>query len=105
MTLVRLTHRVKGAGLEAKPEVGIQFGAGGASGVEQLEAEGLEDPAWAIELAKKHLEAGASMIMIVSEGITEDVREWRTEVAARFIRDLGLEHVMMEASDPEVFAW
>jgi phosphosulfolactate synthase (CoM biosynthesis protein A) len=47
----------------------------------------------------------ASMIMIVSEGITEDVREWRTEVAARFIRDLGLEHVMMEASDPEVFAW
>ena len=103
--LVRLTERVKAAGLKPKPEVGIQFGAGGASGVEQLEAEGLGDPDWAVALAKKHLEAGAYMIMIESEGITEDVREWRTDVAAKFIRELGLENVMMEASDPKVFAW
>jgi phosphosulfolactate synthase (CoM biosynthesis protein A) len=103
--LVGLTQKVRRAGLKAKPEVGIQFGAGGASGVEQLEAEGLGDPAGAIELAKKHLEAGAYMIMIESEGITEDVREWRTDVAARFIGELGLKNVMMEASDPEVFAW
>ncbi len=85
--LVRLTERVKAAGLKPKPEVGIQFGAGGASGVEQLEAEGLGDPDWAVALAKKHLEAGAYMIMIESEGITEDVREWRTDVAAKFIRE------------------
>jgi phosphosulfolactate synthase (CoM biosynthesis protein A) len=95
----------KPAGLKPKPEVGIQFGAGGASGVEQLEAEGLGDPDWAVAPAKKHLEAGAYMIMIESEGITEDVREWRTDVAAKFIRELGLENVMMEASDPKVFAW
>ncbi len=103
--LVRLTERVRKAGLKPKPEVGIQFGAGGASAVEELEAEGLGDPGWAISLAKRHLEAGAAMIMVESEGITENVRTWRTDVAARFIRELGIEHVMMEAADPAVFAW
>jgi phosphosulfolactate synthase (CoM biosynthesis protein A) len=33
------------------------------------------------------------------------VRTWRTDIAARFIRELGLEQVMMEAADPAVFAW
>jgi phosphosulfolactate synthase (CoM biosynthesis protein A) len=103
--LVRLTEKVRKVGLKAKAEVGVQFGAGGASGVEQLEAEGLGDPDWAIVLAQKHLDAGAYMIMIESEGITEDVREWRTDIAAKFIRELGLENVMMEASDPAVFTW
>jgi len=103
--LVRLTERVQAAGLKAKPEVGIQFGAGGASTVSALEAEGTGDPGWAIQLAKKHLDAGAYLIMIESEGITESVRSWRTDVAATFIRELGLDKVMFEAADPEVFAW
>jgi phosphosulfolactate synthase (CoM biosynthesis protein A) len=81
--LVRLTEKVRKAGLKAKPEVGIQFGAGGASMPEALEAEGTSDPEWAIELAKKHLEAGAYMIMIESEGITESVKAWRTASGAR----------------------
>ncbi|GIW47958.1 MAG: phospho-3-sulfolactate synthase [Deltaproteobacteria bacterium] len=103
--LLRLTERVQKAGLKAKPEVGIQFGAGGASSVEELEAEGTSDPEWAILQAKKHLEAGAYMIMIESEGITENVRSWRTDVIARFIRELGLEKTMFEAADPDVFGW
>ena len=93
------------AGLKPKPEVGIQFGAGGASTVEALEAEGTRDVGQAIELAKRHLDAGAQMIMIESEGITEQVREWRTDVVARIVSELGLEHVMFEAADPDVFAW
>ena len=44
------------------------------------------------------------MIMIESEGITENVRTWRTDVVARIADTLGLEHVMFEAADPEVFA-
>lgn len=103
--LVRLTERVVRAGLKAKPEVGIQFGAGGSSAVEELEAEGTRDPDWAILQAKRHLEAGAYMIMIESEGITENVRAWRTDVVSKIIRDLGLEKVMFEAAEPEVFAW
>jgi phosphosulfolactate synthase (CoM biosynthesis protein A) len=103
--LVRLTRDVCEAGLKPKPEVGIQFGAGGASSIEALEAEGTRDVGYAIELAKRHLDAGAPMIMIESEGITEQVREWRTDVVARIVSELGLEHVMFEAAEPDVFSW
>jgi phosphosulfolactate synthase (CoM biosynthesis protein A) len=103
--LVRLTKAVRDAGLKPKPEVGIQFGAGGTSSVEALEAEGTRDVGYAIELAKRHLDAGAHMIMIESEGITEQVREWRTDVVARIVAELGLEQVMFEAAEPDVFSW
>jgi len=102
---LRLVEKVKQAGLKAKPEVGIQFGAGGASSTEELEAEGTRDPEWAIAQAKRFLEAGAHMIMIESEGITENVKTWRTDVPAKIVDALGLEKVMFEAADPEVFAW
>jgi phosphosulfolactate synthase (CoM biosynthesis protein A) len=103
--LVRLTEKVRKAGMKAKAEVGIQFGAGGASSVEELEAEGQGDVDWAVMRARKHLDAGAYMIMIESEGITEQVKTWRTDVMARFIRELGTEKTMFEAADPEVFGW
>jgi phosphosulfolactate synthase (CoM biosynthesis protein A) len=103
--LVRLTTAVRTAGLKAKPEVGIQFGAGGASTVEALEAEGTRDVGQTLELAKRHLDAGAHMLMIESEGITEQVREWRTDVVARIVAELGLEQVMFEAAEPDVFTW
>ena len=102
---LRLIEKVKSAGLKAKPEVGIQFGAGGASTPEALESEGTIDPDWAISQAKRFLDAGAYMIMMESEGITEEVRDWRTDVPAKFVEALGLENVMFEASDPQVFAW
>lgn len=103
--ILRLIERVQQAGMKAKPEVGIQFGAGGTSTAEELEAEGTRDPEWAIIQAKRFLDAGAYMIMVESEGITESVRSWRTEVPAKFVNALGLERVMFEAADPEVFAW
>jgi len=103
--LIALTRTVREAGLKPKPEVGIQFGAGGASTVEALEAEGTRDVGQAIELAKRHLDAGADMIMIESEGITEQVRDWRTDVVSRIASELGLEHAMFEAADPDVFTW
>jgi phosphosulfolactate synthase (CoM biosynthesis protein A) len=43
--------------------------------------------------------------MIESEGITEQVREWRTDVVARIVSELGLDYVMFEAADPDVFSW
>jgi phosphosulfolactate synthase (CoM biosynthesis protein A) len=102
---LRLIERVQRAGLKAKPEVGIQFGAGGATRAEELESEGTRDPAWPIGLAKRFLGAGAYLVMIESERITENVKTWRTDVPARIIDALGLEKVMFEAADPEVFAW
>lgn len=103
--VLRLVEKVQKAGLKAKPEVGIQFGAGGTATPEELEAEGQMDPAAAIHLAKRTLEAGAYMIMIESEGITESVKKWRTDIPPRFAAELGLEKCMFEAADPLVYEW
>jgi len=102
---LRLIELVRKSGLKAKPEVGIQFGAGGATAPAELQAEGTRDPNWAIAQAKRFLDAGADIIMIESEGITENVDPWRTDVPAKFINELGMEKLMFEAADPDVFAW
>jgi phosphosulfolactate synthase (CoM biosynthesis protein A) len=93
---LRLIELVRKSGLKAKPEVGIQFGAGGATAAEELKAEGTRDASWAI---------AQEIIMIESEGITENVDPWRTDVPAKFINELGMEKLMFEAADPDVFAW
>jgi phosphosulfolactate synthase (CoM biosynthesis protein A) len=100
-----LIQKVKKAGLKAKPELGIQFGAGGSTAAAELEAEGTKDVGWLIAQAERALDAGADMIMIESEGITENVKTWRTDVVARIINQLGLEKVMFEGADPPVFEW
>lgn len=102
---LRLVEKVKGAGLKAKPEVGILFGAGGDTPEGQVAGEGIQDPEWAISQAERFIDAGAYLIMIESEGITENVSNWRTDVVAKVINRLGLEKVMFEAADPHVFAW
>jgi phosphosulfolactate synthase (CoM biosynthesis protein A) len=102
---LRLIDKVQSAGLKAKPEIGIQFGAGGDTAKSELESEGTLDTGYAVKQAKRFVEAGAYMIMIESEGITENADPWRTEVPARFINEIGLEKLMFEAADPEVFAW
>jgi len=89
---VRLVEKVKSAGLKAKPEVGIQFGAGGATAAGELEAEGTRDPEWPIHQSKRLLDAGADIIMVESEGITENVTTRRGDVAARFAAAIGLEN-------------
>lgn len=103
--IVRLVEHVQKGGLLAKPEIGVQFGAGGTNTIAQNEAAGISDPASAIEIGKRCLDAGAYMLMIESEGITESVATWRTEIASRFAAELGTEKVMFEAADPNVFAW
>lgn len=102
---LRLIEAAQKVGLKAKPEVGIQFGAGGATTSAELAAEGTRDVGWTIAQARRFLEAGAYLIMIESEGITENVTSWRTNVAAQIVDALGLEKIMFEAADPEVFAW
>jgi phosphosulfolactate synthase (CoM biosynthesis protein A) len=103
--LVRLVEDVIKAGLKAKPEVGIQFGAGGASPPAELASEGTGDADAAIRQAKRYLDAGAQLVMIESEGVTEKVEQWRTEVVGKFVDAVGLDKVMFEAADPTVFAW
>jgi phosphosulfolactate synthase (CoM biosynthesis protein A) len=102
---LQLIELVRKSGMKAKPEVGIQFGAGGATAAAELQAEGTRDPSWAIAQAKRFLEAGAEIIMIESEGITENVDPWRMDVPAKFIDEIGMEKLMFEAADPDVFPW
>lgn len=106
---VRLTKKVISMGLKSKPEVNIGGGTGFTSGAE-LEASGVLnlEPSLAIDLAKRHLDAGAYMIMMESEGITEAMpsrSHWRTDVIMQFVGEVGLQSMMFEASDAPVFAW
>src|SRR5262245_17634320 len=54
---------------------------------------------------KTVFEGGAEIIMIETEGITENVDAWRTDVPAKFIDGIGMEKLMFEVADPDVFAW
>jgi phosphosulfolactate synthase (CoM biosynthesis protein A) len=104
-SILRLIETVKKAGLKPKPEFGIQFGAGGATAAAELASEGTTDVGRLVAQAERALDAGAEIVMIESEGITESVSSWRTDVAARIVDRLGLERVMFEAADPPVFEW
>lgn len=103
---LRMIEVVQDHGLKAKPEIGIQFGAGGGvASADDLEKAGTLDVDWAIDQARQFVEAGAYLIMVESEGITENVDSWRTDVPAEFANEVGLDNVMFEAADPEVFSW
>lgn len=41
--------------------------------------------------------------MVESEGVTEEVREWRTDVAFETANEVGVENGVFEAADPDVF--
>ena len=56
-------------------------------------------------MGKKFLAAGVEVMMIESEGVTENVRTWRTDVIQKILRDLPMENVMFEAAEPKVFNW
>jgi phosphosulfolactate synthase (CoM biosynthesis protein A) len=105
---IRLSKKVQSMGLKAKPEVNL--GGAGFVDANAIKAAGVLniDPSRAIDEARRQLDAGAYMVMVESEGITENMPSpdhWRTDVIARFASDIGLEHLMFEAADPEVFAW
>jgi phosphosulfolactate synthase (CoM biosynthesis protein A) len=104
--MVRMTEVVaEDYDLEPKPEINVQFGAGGATDPELLEEQGQQDPEQAIEEGRRHLEAGADLLMVEAEGITEEVVEWRTDVAYRIANGLGIENLVFEAPGPEMFEW
>lgn len=101
----RLVDTVHEHGLKAKPECGIQFGAGGDTGASELESLGLSDPSKLISAGKRFIDAGVERIMIESEGITENVTKWRTDVIQQILKELPAEKVMFEAAEPAVFNW
>ncbi|EAW15135.1 phosphosulfolactate synthase [Aspergillus clavatus NRRL 1] len=102
---LRLVDKVHSHKLKAKPELGIQFGAGGDTPTSSLEAIGTSDPVKLVNMGRKFLDAGVERLMIESEGITENVESWRTDVVSTIMKELPSERVMFEAADPKVFNW
>ncbi|KDQ59301.1 hypothetical protein JAAARDRAFT_34035 [Jaapia argillacea MUCL 33604] len=93
------------ARLIPKPEVGIQWGAGGDASVQELEEAGTRDVQWLVERAEVFVDAGAHIIMIESEGITENVKSWRTDVISAITSSLPRDKIMFEAAEPDVFTY
>lgn len=102
---LRLVDKVHSYGLKAKPELGIQFGAGGDTSAAGLESLGTSDPGKLVNLGHRFLNAGVERLMIESEGITENVSSWRTDVVSKIMKELPPERVMFEAADPQVYTW
>ena len=81
--MLRLVERVQQAGLQGQARGRHPVRRRRGDDPAGARAEGTRDVGWAIELARRFLDAGAYMIMIESEGITEKVTTWRTDVVAR----------------------
>jgi phosphosulfolactate synthase (CoM biosynthesis protein A) len=103
--LLTLARRALDLGFRVKPEVGIQFGAGGGSSVDQLQTEAPREADQAIRMAEAYLELGIPVVMVESEGLTEGVTTPRSEVIARVAASLGLDHLMFEAADLRAGLW
>jgi phosphosulfolactate synthase (CoM biosynthesis protein A) len=104
--LLRLVGMVLDCGMKAKPEVGIQFGTGGGvMSAADLAEVPTGDVDRMLRLAEAYLDRGAWKVMIESEGITENVTTWRTDIISTIVSHLGLENVMFEAADPKVYGW
>lgn len=101
----RLVDKVHSHKLKAKPEVGIQFAAGGDTPAAGLRDIGPSDPEKLVTLSRRFIDAGVERVMIESEGITENVETWRTDVVSKIMKELPPERVMFEAADPQVFNW
>jgi len=102
---LRLVERAARTGLTVKAEVGIQFGAGGTSEADDLVAAGTGSVSHAVSLARRSLDAGAHFVVLESEGVTESVRVWRTDVPAALADAIGIEKIIFEAAEPKVFEW
>jgi phosphosulfolactate synthase (CoM biosynthesis protein A) len=100
---VEIVKQIKKLGMKPKPEITIMSGVGG--GVQEFgyteAARNIKTIKQLINEAKQFLAAGAYMLMIESEGITEgipDPANWRRDVIFDLIDEVGVEKLMFEIS-------
>lgn len=77
---LRLVDKVRSYGIKAKPEIGIQFSAGGNTEASDLRSVGTSDPSKVTKIARRFVDAGVERVMSESEGVTDNVKSWRTDV-------------------------
>ena len=105
---VEIVKHVQRLGMRAKPEVSLMIGAGAGTHIvgyeQEIKTRNIDD---FLTEVRMHLNAGAHMIMVESEGITEDLppEKWRKDVITKLVDKFGYKTFMFEASDPLVFKW
>jgi phosphosulfolactate synthase (CoM biosynthesis protein A) len=103
---VEIVKQVKKMGMTPKPEISLMIGAGAGTHIVGYKPKlrSIDD---LMKEARAHLKAGAHIMMLESEGITEDLppSKWRTDVIKMLVSEFGFESWMFESSDPPVFKW
>lgn len=100
---IEIVKRVEKFGMKPKPEITIMSGVGG--GIQEFgyheKAKRTKTVDRLIEEAERFFAAGAYMLMVESEGITEgiaDPNDWRSDVIFALIEKFGAERLMFEVS-------
>ncbi|HEX4919513.1 MAG TPA: phosphosulfolactate synthase [Candidatus Bathyarchaeia archaeon] len=103
---VAIVKQVQKLGMKAKPEVSMMIGAGAGTHIVGYKPK-MRTFADVAKETQAHLDAGASILMLESEGITEDLppTKWRKDVVKKLVDKFGYHKWMFEASDPPVFKW
>lgn len=95
-----LIRRVNDAGFKVKPEVMMAYSPSGPNpSLTKANADMI------IYETEKCLEAGAWMVTIEEDGVFRYVDEWAYDLVFKLVRTVGIERVVFEASDPQVFNW
>jgi len=95
---LELIKLVKEYGMRAKPEVAMAYGITPETKV-TISVDKL------VHEIDKCLEAGAHIVTVESEGITENVKEWREDVIYKIISRFDKKNLLFEAAHPLVFNW
>lgn len=93
--LARLTEKVASYGLEPRPELGVETGAGAGDATELASI---------VARARRYLDAGAETVAVEPVGAGEGARALQAEVVLHLFRHVGREQVIFEAPDPCVMA-
>ncbi|MDE1825235.1 MAG: phosphosulfolactate synthase [Candidatus Micrarchaeota archaeon] len=101
-----MVKKVSDMGMKPKPEVSMMLGAGAGTHIVGYKTR-MKSMEEFFSEAKAYIDSGAEIIMVESEGLTEDLppKKWRLDVIRKLIRKFGHERWMFEAADPEVFKW
>ncbi|CAO2823727.1 unnamed protein product [Amaranthus hypochondriacus] len=115
-TLLRYVHMIKEAGLKVKPQFAVKFDKSDIplSGNRAYGAyvkprprtyDLVEDVDLLIRKAERCLEAGADMIMIDAQDVSQRAESLRADIIAKIIGRLGVEKTMFEAGDARTSDW
>lgn len=103
---IEIVKQVQRKGLKPKPEISMMIGAGAGTHIVgyRPKLKLFEDFTKEVDM---QLRAGAHILMIESEGLTEDLppNKWRKDVIKKLVDRFGFDKLMFEASDPPVFKW